>query len=115
MSLRVVTMSELRLEVLLEPERTGQSVAEVRRRRGISRETFYEYKRRYELEGATALEPLSRRPTRSPAQIGVDSGTGDLPHAKGPSTVGSEADPGRASTLRCRSASVWDAETLSLR
>ncbi len=29
MSLRVVTMAELRLEVLLEPERTGQAVAEV--------------------------------------------------------------------------------------
>lgn len=72
MSLRVVTMSELRLEVLLEPERTGQSVAEVCRRRGISRETFYAYKRRYDLEGAAGLEPRSRQPTRSPAQIDVD-------------------------------------------
>src|SRR6266542_6631101 len=36
-------LSELRLEVLLEPERTGDSVAEVCRRRGISRETFYAY------------------------------------------------------------------------
>jgi transposase-like protein len=42
MSLRVVSMAELRLEVLLEPERTGDSVAEVCRRRGISRDTFYE-------------------------------------------------------------------------
>ena len=72
MSLRVVSMSELRLEVLLEPERTGQSVAEVCRRRGISRETFYAYKRRYDLEGAAGLEPRSRQPTRSPAQIDVD-------------------------------------------
>jgi transposase InsO family protein len=72
MSLRVVTMSELRLEVLLEPERTGQSVAEVCRRRGISRETFYQYKRRYDLEGAAGLEPRSRQPTRSPAQVNVD-------------------------------------------
>jgi transposase len=72
MSLRVVTMAELRLEVLLEPEKAGQSVAEVCRRRGISRETFYEYKRRYDLEGAAGLEARSRRPTRSPAQIDVD-------------------------------------------
>ena len=72
MRLRVVSMSELRLEVLLEPERTGQSVAEVCRPRGISRETFYAYKRRYELEGAAGLEPRSRQPTRSPAQIDVD-------------------------------------------
>ncbi len=43
MSLRVVTMAELRLEILPEPERTGQSLAESCRRRGISRETFYEY------------------------------------------------------------------------
>lgn len=40
MSLRVVTMAELRLEILLEPERTGRSVAEVCRRQGTSRETF---------------------------------------------------------------------------
>jgi len=72
MRLRVVSMSELRLEVLLEPERTGQSVAEVCRRRGISRETFYAYKRRYDLGGAAGLEPRSRQPTRSPAQIDVD-------------------------------------------
>ncbi len=72
MSLRVVTMAELRMDVLLEPERTGQSVAEVCRRRGISRETFYQYKRRYEAEGAGGLEPRSRRPTMSPAQIDVD-------------------------------------------
>ncbi|MGH2655438.1 MAG: IS481 family transposase [Actinomycetota bacterium] len=72
MSLRVVTMAELRLEVLLEPERTGDSVAEVCRRRGISRETFYEYKRRYEAEGVLGLEPRPRRPVRSPRQVDAD-------------------------------------------
>ena len=66
MSLRVVSMAELRLEVLLEPERTGDSVAEVCRRRGISRDTFYEYKRRNEAEGVMGLAARSRRPTRSP-------------------------------------------------
>jgi transposase InsO family protein len=72
MSLRVVSMAELRLEVLLEPERTGDSVAEVCRRRGISRDTFYGYKRRHEAEGAMGLEPRSRRPIRSPGQIDTD-------------------------------------------
>jgi transposase InsO family protein len=72
MSLRVVTMAELRVEVLLEPERTGDTVAEVSRRRGISRETFYEYKRRYQAGGAPGLEPRSRRPVRSPKQIEPD-------------------------------------------
>jgi transposase InsO family protein len=69
MSLRVVSMAELRLEVLLEPGRTGDSVAAVCRRRGISRQTFYEYRRRFEAEGAAGLEPRSRCPIRSPRQI----------------------------------------------
>jgi transposase InsO family protein len=62
-------MAELRLEVLLEPERTGASVTEVCRRHGISRETFYEYRRRYLREGAQGLEDRSRRPHRSPGRI----------------------------------------------
>lgn len=72
MSLRVVTMAELRLEVLLEPERTGETVAEVCRRPVISRETFYAYKRRYETEGAPGLEPRAKKPLQSPAQIDPD-------------------------------------------
>jgi transposase-like protein len=38
-ALKVVTMAELRLEVLLEAERTGMSVTEVCRRYGISQQT----------------------------------------------------------------------------
>lgn len=41
MTLKVVTMAELRLEVLLEAERTGLTVSEVCRRYGISRQTYY--------------------------------------------------------------------------
>lgn len=69
MSLQVVSMEELKLAVLLEPERTGDSVVEVCRRRGIARETFYAYRRRYLAEGAEGLVPRSRRPRSSPAQI----------------------------------------------
>ncbi len=72
MALRVVTMTELRLEVLLEPERTGESVAEVCRRREISRQSYYRFKQRYEAEGAVGLEPRSRRPLGSPGHIDVD-------------------------------------------
>jgi transposase InsO family protein len=61
-ALRVMSVEELRLEVLLEPGRTGDSVAEVCRRRGISRQTFYVYRRRYEAEGLPGLAPRSRRP-----------------------------------------------------
>ena len=39
MALRVVSMEELKLQVLQEPARAGESVAEVCRRHGISRET----------------------------------------------------------------------------
>jgi hypothetical protein len=48
-------MSELKLEVLLEPEKTGESLAEMWRR-GISRVTYYEYRRRYELEVVIELK-----------------------------------------------------------
>jgi transposase InsO family protein len=69
MALKVVSMEELKLQVLLEPDRTGEAVAEVCARHGISRASFYRYLRRYRAEGAAGLEPRSRRPRSSPAQI----------------------------------------------
>lgn len=60
MALRVMSMAELRLEVLLEAARSGESVAAVCRRFGISRQTFYVYRRRFEAEGVEGLEPRSR-------------------------------------------------------
>ena len=51
MVLKVVTMAELRLDVLTEPLRTGETVADVCRRYGISRDTYYRYRRRYLAEG----------------------------------------------------------------
>jgi transposase-like protein len=61
-----VTIAEMRLDVLLEPERTGKTVAEVCRRYDISRETYYRYRRRYLVEGLKGLEDRSRKPVRSP-------------------------------------------------
>lgn len=72
MALQVVPMKELKLEVLLEPERTGDSVLEVCRRRGLSRASYYRYRRRYLDEGAAGLEPRSRRPRGSPARIAAE-------------------------------------------
>ena len=69
MALRVISMDELKLQVLQEPERTGETVAEVCRRRGISRQTFYLYRRRYLEQGLAGLEPRSRRPRSAPGQI----------------------------------------------
>lgn len=72
MALKVVTMAELRLEVLLEAERTGMSVTEVCRRYGISRQTYYRYRRRYLAEGLAGLEDRSRRPLEPANQIPVE-------------------------------------------
>lgn len=72
MALRVVSMAELRLEVLTEPERTGSSVTEICEKWGISRQTYYRYKRRYALWGEEGLENLYRRPFNSPRQIDPD-------------------------------------------
>jgi transposase InsO family protein len=68
-ALRVVSMNELKLNVLLEPGRMGDSVVEVCRRRGISRASYYRYRRRYLEEGVGGLEPRSRRPRHSPGRI----------------------------------------------
>jgi transposase-like protein len=40
-------MAEIRLEVLLEAARSGETVTEVCRRYGICRKTYYRYLRRY--------------------------------------------------------------------
>jgi transposase InsO family protein len=68
-ALRAVSLVELKLSVLLEPERSGESVAEVCRRHGISRASYYRYRRRYLAEGLGGLEERSRRPRGSPWQI----------------------------------------------
>lgn len=60
-----------RLAVLQEPEWSGRSVREVCRRHGISVDTFYVWKRRYEAAGLEGLVPRSRRPLRSPGQLDI--------------------------------------------
>lgn len=62
-------MEELKLEVLFEPERSGESVAAVCRRQGISRASFYRYRRRFLAEGIEGLQLRSRRPLTSPGRI----------------------------------------------
>lgn len=69
MALKVVSMQELKLELLSECERTGESVTEVCERRGVSRASYYRYRRRYGEQGISGLEPRSRRPRASPTQI----------------------------------------------
>ena len=69
MALRVMTMAELRLEVLLEAARTGETVTQVCARHGISRKTYYAYLRRYRSEGVEGLEPRSRQPLNQPQRM----------------------------------------------
>jgi transposase InsO family protein len=69
MALKAVSMPELRRDVVLEPDRTGETITEVCRRYGISRQTYYRYRRRLVEEGVDGLEDRSRKPWRSPAQI----------------------------------------------
>ena len=69
MALKVVSMPELRREVLLEAQRTGEPVSSVCQRFGISRATYYRYRRRFLLEGLAGLEDRSRRPNHMPARM----------------------------------------------
>lgn len=72
MALRVMSMSEIRLELLLEAARSGETVSAVCRRFGISRETYYVYLRRFRAEGIEGLEPRSRQPRRQPQRMPTD-------------------------------------------
>lgn len=63
-----MTVNERWLEILLTPRRDGMSVVDVCRRYGISRQTFYEYRRRLWTEGVPALQPRPRRPMSSPSK-----------------------------------------------
>lgn len=72
MPLKVMDLVEQRLAVLQEPGWSGRSVAEVCARHKISRQTFYEWQRRYAADGLAGLVPRSRRPLSSPGQLDPD-------------------------------------------
>ena len=63
-----MSVNERWLEILLTPQRDGISVAAVCRRYGISRQSFYENRRRLWSEGVPALQPRSTRPRSSPTR-----------------------------------------------
>jgi transposase InsO family protein len=67
--LKVITLTEQWLEVLMAPARHGLTVTETCRRYGISRQTFYEYRARYRDHGLEGLQPRSRRPLTCKHQI----------------------------------------------
>jgi transposase InsO family protein len=69
MPLKVMDLVEQRLAIVQEPEWSNRSVQEVCARHGISRETFYQWRRRYVADGLAGLIPRSRRPRHSPTQL----------------------------------------------
>lgn len=69
MALKVMSVTDLRLEVLREASLGVDSVSSICRRYGISRETYYVYLRRYRAEGLDGLEPRSRQPIHQPRRM----------------------------------------------
>lgn len=67
---RKVTAMDIRMAAALAGE--IDNVAEFCRRRNISRETFYKYRRRFRDGGIEGLQELSRRPLTSPGQTAVE-------------------------------------------
>ena len=60
---------ETRLRAVLAADVAGVSVSELCRRLGISRDTFYRYRKRFLAEGPAGLAARSRRPRSAPNQI----------------------------------------------
>ncbi len=61
---------DVRLRIAVASE--GLNVAVFCREHGISRQTFYAWRRRYRAEGLDGLEPRSRAPKTSPGRIAVE-------------------------------------------
>src|SRR3954454_12159688 len=70
MGQKVVAMEAKLLAVL--SSRVPVDVTALCAELGISRQTFYKYRRRYAAEGAVGLVERSRRPHRSPNQVSVE-------------------------------------------
>src|SRR5215470_5594870 len=58
-----------RLAMIVAARKPGVSVTALCAELGLSRNTFYELRKRYDKEGLPGLEPRSRRPLSSPGQI----------------------------------------------
>ena len=55
-------ITENRYRMIIEPERSGKSISDVCIAFGISRETWYKWKRRYDAYGVDGLKNQSRKP-----------------------------------------------------
>ena len=71
MAQKVVSMEAKLAAVFSSPFR-GVRVSELCEQLEISRQTFYKYRRRFQVEGPAGLVERSRRPHRSPAMIAAE-------------------------------------------
>lgn len=63
-----VTVEDQKIEFVALAAQAGANMSELCRRFGISRKTGYKWLSRYERQGQTGLEPLSRRPRHTPGR-----------------------------------------------
>lgn len=71
MAQKVVSM-EAKLAAVFSGSLGGVRVSELCEQLEISRQTFYKYRRRFQVEGPAGLVERSRRPLRSPAMIAAE-------------------------------------------
>jgi transposase len=57
-----VDIIENRYRMITEPERSGETISDVCIAFGVSRETWYKWKRRYDVYGIDGLKNQSRKP-----------------------------------------------------
>jgi transposase len=57
-----VDLIENRYRMIIEPERSGKTISDVCIAFGVSRETWYKWKRRYDAYGIDGLKDQSRKP-----------------------------------------------------
>jgi transposase InsO family protein len=109
---REVAPMDVRLRAAIASE--DLNVAAFCRERGISRQTFYGWRRRYQAEGLDGLEPRSRAPKTSPGRIAADveeaivalrKELADLGVDHGPSTI--QWHLGRAGRRAPSEATIW--------
>ncbi len=53
---------ENRYKMIIEPERSGKTISDVCTAFGVSRQTWYKWKRRYNVYGIDGLKNQSKRP-----------------------------------------------------
>ena len=59
-----MNLIENRYRMIIEPERSGKTISDVCIEFAVSRDTWYKWKRRYDIFGLDGLKNQSRKPHR---------------------------------------------------